>query len=477
MSMSMSSASEFIPPPARRLIGLAMIMAVVSNGCSPDETAPESQPRIMPNVILITLDTLRADHLGCYGYVRPTSPRIDAFAETATLYRRGYATSPWTVPTHGSLFTGKFPYEHGAHTFKVDRPVNNVNRLPLEHLTLAEVLKQEGYETGAFIANDGYLVPASQFNQGFDTYHVERVYADILNQRVFDWLEPRKGKPFFLFINHIDTHRPYNTTPRLGITDLPVVRDQGQLLDRLGAAVLPGTGPIPADLVARVTDQYDTAVANVDAAVGSMLDRLQAMGIYDKTVIVLTSDHGEFIGEHHLVEHSKDVYQEVLWVPLIVKNVGQSLGSVFDAITTSNDVPRLIFSQCPPAIAQRYDKAFPDAPGDHPVISENYYTRTKDLFDKRWGHRFNRIRTVIYQDDFKYIHSSDGKHELYNLKDDPTESNDLATSRPELAGSLASSIATLWMNRPPWASRPEPARLSNDQIRNLKSLGYAGDEE
>ncbi|MCZ6681846.1 MAG: sulfatase-like hydrolase/transferase, partial [Planctomycetota bacterium] len=100
----------------------------------------------MPNVILITLDTLRADHLGCYGYDRPTSPRIDAFAETATLYRRGYATSPWTVPTHGSLFTGKFPYEHGAHSFKVDRPVMNVNRLPLEHLTLAEALKSEGYQ-------------------------------------------------------------------------------------------------------------------------------------------------------------------------------------------------------------------------------------------------------------------------------------------------------------------------------------------
>ncbi|MCZ6816562.1 MAG: sulfatase, partial [Planctomycetota bacterium] len=287
----------------------------------------------MPNVILITLDTLRADHLGCYGYDRPTSPRIDAFAETATLYRRGYATSPWTVPTHGSLFTGKFPYEHGAHSFKVDRPVMNVNRLPLEHLTLAEALKSEGYQTGAFIANNGYLTAGSQFNQGFDTYHVERVYADTLNERIFAWLDARRDKRFFIFINHIDTHRPYNTAPRPGITDRPVVRDQGQLLDRLYAAVMPGTGPIPSDLVARVTDQYDTAVANVDAAIGSLLDKLESMGIYDRTLIVLTSDHGEYIGEHHLVEHSKDVYQEVLWVPLIVKGVGQTSGKAIEDIT------------------------------------------------------------------------------------------------------------------------------------------------
>ncbi|MCH7812728.1 MAG: sulfatase [Planctomycetes bacterium] len=444
-------------------------------GCAP-EAPPPAPPRPKPNVILITVDTLRADHLSCYGHHRPTSPNIDRFAAGATRFTRAMATSPWTIPTHGSLLTGKLPFEHGAHTVKVREPVNNVRTLPLENVTLAEVLAGEGYRTGAFVANDGYLSAGSQFDQGFGTYHVDRVYGHVLNREVFKWLEADPQQPFFLFVNYIDTHRPYNTALRPGFIDPPAVQDQGQLVDRLYQRVMPGIGPIPPDLVAMVKDQYDTSVANLDAQIGALFDRLQTLGHYDRTVIVLTSDHGEYFGEHHLVEHSKDVYQEVLWVPLIVKGVGQERGRVIETPVSSTDVPNLIFAEFPKRLATRYRKLFPDAPGNHEIIAENYYTRTEDLFNPTWGHRFDRIRTVIIDWPHKFILSSDDRHELYDLAADPRESQNLVESRGELANKLAARIRRVQSLRRRYEDAALPQPLTEEQRRRLQGLGYIGQD-
>jgi arylsulfatase A-like enzyme len=403
---------------------------------------------------------MRADHLGCYGYPRNTSPHIDALAETATLYSRAVASAPWTVPTHASLFTGKYAFEHGAHTFEVPPPddpsttVNNVNPLHARFPTLAEVFNEEGYKTAAFVTNEAFLGTRWQLDQGFDIYLVTTEYAASLNRRIFSWLGANKDRQFFLFINYMDTHRPYNTTPRPGLLPTPVVQDGGELLDQLYGAVMPGVGPLPHELMQRVVDQYDTAVANVDEAVGALVKQLKKLRLYNNTVIVLTSDHGEFLGEHHLVEHSKDVYEEVLRVPLIIKNPRQRDQQVVEQMTSSTDIPNLIFSKFPFEHAARYMKKFPDAPGNHSVIAENYYTRSKDLFHPVWGHRFNRVRSVIYEWPYKYIHSSDGKHELYNIEDDPAETDNLKASR-ERADDI--------VDQPP---------LSDKEIEKLKSLGY-----
>ncbi|MCP4246462.1 MAG: sulfatase [bacterium] len=444
-------------------------------GCA-REAPPPGPPRPKPNVILITVDTLRADHLSCHGHHRATSPQIDRFAAGASRFTRAMATSPWTIPTHGSLLTGKLPFEHGAHTVRVKRPVNNVRRLPLENVTLAEVLAAEGYRTGAFVANNGYLGAGSQFNQGFETYHVDRVYGDVLNREVFKWLETDPQTPFFLFINYIDTHRPYNTAPRPGFIDPPPVQDDGQLVDELYHRVMPAIGPVPQDLVAKIKDQYDTSVANVDAQIGALFDRLKTMGRYDETVIVLTSDHGEYFGEHHLVEHSKDVYQEVLWVPMIVKGFGQEQGRVIDTPVSSTDVPHLILAEFPKRLAARYRKLFPDAPGNHAIICENYYTRAKDLFNPTWGHRFDRIRTVIIDWPHKFIHSSDDRHELYNLATDPRESNNLLESHGDLAEKLAARIRRVQSLRRRYEDGALPERLTKEQRRRLQSLGYVGQD-
>jgi arylsulfatase A-like enzyme len=452
------------------LVSLAVLINAVS-GCARGRKSDAA-----PNVILITLDTVRADHLGCYGYGRDTSPRIDALAKTATLYKRAVATSPWTVPTHASLFTGKFSFEHGAHGFKVKKgEINNANPLPMSQLTLSEVFAREGYMTGAFVANDVFLAPRWQLNQGFKTYRVERLYAAELNEFVFQWLAVAQETPFFLFINYMDAHRPYNTRPQPGLSGVDVVRDQGELLDSLYSVVMPGTGEVPAPLARKVIDQYDTAVRNLDEQIGLLIDRLELLGFYDNTVIILTSDHGEFFGEHHLVEHSKDLYEEVVSVPLIVKAPYQKKQKTEKTLVASTDIPYLILSQFSGEKWVKHLDAFPDVPGNHEVVTELYYSRPRDLFNPVWGYRFDRIRTAIYEWPYKYIYSSDGKHELFDLESNERETQNLLEQKPEIAERFTGKLQDFFADRVRWAGVVDQEPLSEDEKKRLRALGYVGD--
>jgi len=172
---------------------LLLVLSVCAGlaGCADGAKQP-------PNVLLITLDTLRADHLGCYGYDKPTSPNIDRFAARATRFERALATAPWTIPTHASLFTGLHPYEHEAHSFDVRMPAFNVYPLPSEHKTLAEALRSEGYATAGIVANSAYLSSQSNIDQGFDMWDAQHRKAPEINARAFAWLDEHKERPFFL---------------------------------------------------------------------------------------------------------------------------------------------------------------------------------------------------------------------------------------------------------------------------------------
>jgi arylsulfatase A-like enzyme len=451
------------------VLALLVPAAVFQQGCSRGERPP--------NVILITLDTVRADHLGCYGYTRNTSPRIDAFADHATQYTHAISSAPWTVPTHASLFTARFSFEHGAHTFEVDNPTaNNVNPLSVRFLTIAEALQAEGYETGAFVANAAFLGRRWQLDQGFETYVVDHKRAGVLNQRVFNWLAGRKDQPFFLFVNYMDAHGPYNTSKPAPFLATPAVQDNGELLNELERRVMPGTEPVPEELAQSVIDQYDTAIANLDEQLGVFLDRLQELGLYENSMIVVTSDHGEYFGEHRLVKHSKDVYEEVLQVPLITKDPRQDTPKRVDGFVTSTDIPALIFSQLPPVIATPLLKKFADVPGNHAIIAENYYTRAHDLFHPQWGHRFNRIRTAIYDWPYKFIRSSDNAHELYDLEEDPSESNNLfgESRHSDVTRRLEAKILQFQSSRRRSDTLVEQDPLTEEELEKLRSLGYIG---
>jgi arylsulfatase A-like enzyme len=447
---------------------VAIVVTLMACG-SPDRS---DQP---PNIVLVTFDTLRADHLGCYGYDRDTSPHIDTFSQTATRYTRAMASSPWTIPTHASLFTGRDPFEHGARSVEIEVPVDNVSPLDEGAVTLAEALAEEGYRTAAFVANAGFLGRRWQMDQGFGLYHAERMFSSKLNRRVFEWLDTADERPFFLFVNYIDTHRPYNAAHRPGFSRALPTADSEELVERLRDMVMGEDAEVPPELVAQVIEQYDTAIANVDEQFGALVDRLERLGLADNTLVVATSDHGEYFGEHLLVEHSKDLYQPVISIPLLIRSPGQRTGEVVNRVTSSVDVPGLIFAEFPDEIAARQARRFTNLPGNHPVISEIYYTRPNDLFHPVWGHRFDRIRRALYEWPHKYIHSSDGDHELFDLVEDPAESRNLIREQPERSARLARRLQALLASRSHASAAPAPEELSTEEIEELRALGYSGE--
>jgi arylsulfatase A-like enzyme len=426
-----------------------------------------------PNVILIVLDTARADHFSCYGYERPTTPNIDLFSGSAHFYGHAYGSSPWTLPSHASMFTGKDPFEHGAHTLegKTDHGYVNVNPLDESHFTLAEMFKQEGYHTAAVIANVVYLSRRWQIDQGFDNYIVQSGWGDRVNAHVYSLLDSMGTQPFFLFVNYMDTHLPYNTAHRSGFLDQPAESDGGALAHMLEMKVLGSMGTFPPNLEQRVIDQYDTALANLDDYVGQLLDDLKQRGLYDNSMIIVTSDHGESLGEHGVVFHGKDVYEPEVWVPLLIKNPRQVTGTRIDEVVTSSDFPRLILNELPERIAARYEDKFPNRIGNHPPISENYYGRGPLKDHPLLRDRFNRVRTALIEWPNKLIESSDGDMELYHLGDDPDEASNRFSDN-EAGPGMAETLRLYRQSREAATGIVEQAPLTSEEIKKLRALGY-----
>jgi arylsulfatase A-like enzyme len=446
-------------------------LAVVLAAWSADGCTRPVPPR-RPNVILIVADTLRADHLGCYGYRRPTSPAIDRFSRQATLYRNAHATAPWTVPSHASLFTGLYPFQHGAHTVAVDEPTraqDNVQPLARTYATLAEVLAGSGYQTGAIVANDVYLAPRYGLDRGFQDYVVQRLPAGALDRHIIPWLEQHRAAPFFLFVNYMDTHSPYDNTPNQRLPDLKAASSLF-LISLMSPTILGGGGgadPSVIDPLLALTQQYDLGVANLDDGIDGLFESLRRAGLYDDALIIVTSDHGEYFGEHDLIEHGKDVYEAALQIPLLVKAPHQTVGRVEDRLTSLVHVPGMVMEQIDGAARD----VFPDHwPAEH-IIAQSYYARLKDLAAP-WGKRFDRRRDVLYAGQWKLILSSDGApEELYDLASDPAEKRNRYGEDgigARLARELRASLALPHVGGP---EGPRPT-LSAGEMERMHALGY-----
>lgn len=437
-------------------------------GCSSGPTERAARP---PDVILIVIDTLRADHLHCYGYARPTSPAIDAFALVATRYALATSTAPWTLPSHASMFTGLLPQEHGAVTIIPERPdAYDANPLSEVIPTLAEVLRSRGYRTGGFVSNAVYCDTWTGLDRGFDAYQVENAYADLTLPRAAEWLAAQPDRPAFVLINLIDVHTPYNTTKPAGFLN-PPASTQPELARRLSAQAL-ARGRVTARLKQAVIDQYDTAIANADQQIGLFFERMRAAGRFDSSVIVVTSDHGEGFGEHGLVGHSKDVYETEIHVPLMIKAPRQPGGRVVAERISLAELPRMIGS------AAGLSGGLLDPRGQQAVvIAQNRYTRAKNLLNNPDPQRLRRIRTAIYDTELKLIRSSDGKHELYDLARDPLELENLAGQRPGDVARLLSRLAALEAGWKAPASRPPQTPMTEAQRKSMQALGYLAGPE
>jgi arylsulfatase A-like enzyme len=304
---------------------------------------PEEFPT-SPNIVVIVVDSLRADHLSSYGYTRRTSPNVDLLAQQGVVFENAFSTAPWTKPSHASLLTGHYTSEHGAD---VDEPLDD--RLP----TLGEEFQARGYRTGAFSANyevfnrrqgfgrgfhhfeDDYrslanmvthtligrLVEYYVLHQGFGLeYKLDRKLAPDVNQAVVRWIDRDPSKPFFAFLNYFDVHAPY-TPPQPYRSMFSELENPGGLINTdwdLDHIYLPMTS----EQIQGEIDAYDGAIGYVDEHIRQLLDSLQQRGISENTIVVITSDHGEMFGEHGLFEHNNSLYREVLHVPLIVSWAG-----------------------------------------------------------------------------------------------------------------------------------------------------------
>ena len=300
---------------------LSVGLSLVGAGC---QAAPAR------SVVLVVVDTLRADHLGVYGYERQTSPNLDAWAEHGAVFENAFSTSPWTLPSVGTMFTGQLPSRHLAGTFVRGADGRPPNRSQFRQLdtslpTLAETAAAAGFATVAVI-NNAFLGPRFGVDRGFELYDFSPAgnrqlrRADVVVDRALTWLRNRGEGPFFMVIHLFDPHMEYDPpeTTRghfssgLPKTELPRLTDQIRTALRRG------------DLFDRdyLVALYDEEILFVDRQLGRLFESLDAEGLADNAVVLVTSDHGEELFDHDGFEHGHTVYDELLRVPLVVRGPG-----------------------------------------------------------------------------------------------------------------------------------------------------------
>lgn len=280
------------------------------------------------NVVLISFDTVRADHVGAYGYKRPTTPNVDALAARSAVFERAISQAPWTLPAHGSMLSGLYPARLGVLRYPATRILSD------KYPTLGEMFQSAGYATAGFTGG-GFVSDHYGFDRGFDIYATNgRRFEHNLDDTI-DWVGQHKDKPFFLFFHGYDAHRPYySKAADKKAMDLPagVEADQSRFCLRDDR-----DKPSP-ERLEKVVRYYDASIHHGDRAIGVLLESLANMGLMDKTVILLTSDHGEEFFEHGNCDHVRFLYNESVHVPYTVYVPGFTV----DGLTFGGLIPASI---------------------------------------------------------------------------------------------------------------------------------------
>src|SRR6266568_1496607 len=385
-------------------VAFLWIVCLVSSSGLADEV------KHAPNVVVITIDTLRADHLGCYGYSKIRTPNIDALAMDSARFERAYTPVPVTLPAHSALFTGTYPTLNGMHDF-------SGNKLNPKQPTLATVLKQQGYATGAVI---GSAVLDSRFglNQGFDFYYdhfdfnrlqesnldaMERP-GNVVTDVALDWLGKNAQAKFFLWMHLYDPHYPYR----------PPAPYSEQYKDRL----------------------YDGEIAFADAQVGRLIRFLKEKGLYTNTLIVLAGDHGESLGEHGEKTHGFFIYNSTLHVPLILHFGGAtSAKSVADLVSLADLMPtvlRILKLDVPSDVQGR--SLLPLISPKNEMEAPSLYAET---FLPRLHFNWSELRGVETQN-YHFIDTP--RPELYDLSKDPGETENLYAQKKAVSEEMRARL-------------------------------------
>lgn len=427
-----------------RLVGLLLLGGMFVGRFQGDNTGPAGLRRNSnANVILITIDTLRADHLGCYGDAKIQTPNIDSLAREGTRFINAYTPVPITLPAHSAILTGTFPMESGMHDF-------SGNRLPSSIPTLATVLGQHGYSTAAFI---GAAVLDARFglNQGFGTYagnfdfnsnadfQTMRRSADEVVTAALAWLQHRPKRPFLVWVHLYDPHYPYTSPPPF------------------------------AERYAR--SPYDASIAYADSQIGRLFTYLQEQHLYRGALIVLCSDHGEGLGEHGEKTHGFFVYNSTLHVPLLVKAPGVAPVAVPNAVSLVDIMPTVLDDLGFPVPETVQGKSLLPLLAGRPAgqASQVYAETYLPFLHFGWSGL-----QALESKGWKYI--SAPRPEIFDLADDPHETRNLYTSQHSRAQAMKDDLdEVLRRYSPPVAAMNRAGTATDGAVaEGLESLGYVG---
>ena len=465
-----------------------------------------------PNIILISIDTLRADHLTCYGYHKKTTPNIDRIANEGTIFLRNYSTGVWTPPGHASMLTGLYVSEHGVY---------GENRLSESIPTIAVKLKENGYQTAGFVNNSqvGELVG---FEKGHDTFvevwkgikpksTIERIinglhrriksglgYEDMgagkTNRLFANWIENHidKNKPFYTFLHYIEPHNPLNPPRSYKNKYLK------QAYKRIDAEKIKKVAYNP--LICFVEDLnlneeeievlkllYDAEIAYTDSKIGEIVSMLKRNNVYDDTMIIITSDHGEHFGEHGFWSHVASLYNEVLHVPLIMKfpkgikrisevNECTQLVDIFPTVMEVTGVSKddlnntsgvsLVYGSS--NNTKFHNHLFSEWEGRVPYFIQSKLDKPGSSVD------LDRIKSrmwMVSDGKYKYISIENGQKELFDLNNDVNEQNNLYDQYREIASEME-AVLDKWRKTSCQKTDKEQREVDEETKKNLEALGY-----
>jgi arylsulfatase A-like enzyme len=471
--------------------GLVAGIVIARVGMAAGSSAPAPAPRTAavgqahkgPNVILIAVDTLRADHLSAYGYQASTTPTFDRLASDGTRFAKAYAQASWTRPSFGTIFTSLYPSSH--------RAIHKADALPDAVVTLAEVMQGAGYQTVGF-ANNINVAPLFGFQQGFDQYvflepefffgatesaaqltiynqlrlirerfiskkkWVENYYqpADVVSKHGLDWLAARDPqRPFFMFLHYMEPHDPYFVHPYNG--------------EAYARVANPNPDPSLAD---KYRAAYDGAIKFLDDELAKLFAELKKQGLYDESLIVLTADHGEEFHEHGGWWHGTTLYDEQLAVPLLIKAPkGGPSGIVNDHVVSSLDIAPTIIATAGLAVPKTMiGKALglgadAGAPRDHAFAESELE-----------GNSLQAYRSG----GMKVIHANPGnprglpEHQLFDVASDPGEQKDLISTQSEVANKLTADMCTVQSHAESIAVQSTGTSIDAASEERLRALGY-----
>jgi len=461
-----ASGSRFM---SRRLVGASALAAWALLGVGLSvRTFGGGRDDDRPNLVLVSIDTLRADRLGCYGHDRPTSPNLDRLATGGVRFSAATAQAPWTLPSHVSLLTGLYPSTHGV-VFGTDRLVPRVT-------TLAEILRDSGYRTAAFTGG-GYLNLRFGY-QGWERFIArphskERRNVEKVVDAAVDWLATEARPPFFLFVHTYQVHAPFDPPARDDLFSGPF---SASPLKTAGM-----TAPDFAQLHGRLTDldyglieaKYDGEIHYTDRALAPLLSAISGMDSGSRTLVVVTSDHGENFSDHRdfPVDH-RELYEAVVHVPLILAGPGLPAGLVVDdAVEVVDLMPTLLDLLGVPA-----PTAY-DGESMRPLLAAVSRPQSRaTAFSEQI--RRDEPRYVSLRDPrWKLLQRRPGLYELYDLVADPEERHDLVGAGADVPPGLLAELLR-WDRRARaqlaknLAGREAPGELDESLARELRALGY-----